>query len=231
MVFVKRASMARQRPLGMERYHFALRRLHSLTGIVPIGAFLFEHMLTNFGVVVGGADQYIHDVGLLQSIPWLRVVEWTFIFLPLAFHAIYGLFITFTGQINIGRYAYGGNIRYLLQRVTALLTLIFVVVHLGRFRFNYLLPGGHEFETLAAYTTTTAKLVSPWIVAFYFVGIVSAVYHFSNGIWTALITWGVTLGPKSQVRAGWLCAVVGVAMGVMGLLSLFWFHGQLHPLW
>lgn len=215
---------------GIERYHFALRRLHSLTGIVPIGVFLVEHLLTNFGYLVGGSAKYEHDVGLIHQIPWLGLVEWVFIFLPIAFHAFYGFFITLTGKSNVRTYPYGGNIRYTLQRIAGLVAFTFIVIHLLKYRFNFLLPGGWHFTAAEATEITIHGLRNPWVVGFYVVGIVAAAYHFANGIWTALITWGVTLGPKAQYRAGWLCAVIGVVLGVMGLGSLFWFHFQWRPI-
>ena len=36
-----------------ERKSFFVRRLHSLTGIVPIGAFLVEHVISKFNLCVG----------------------------------------------------------------------------------------------------------------------------------------------------------------------------------
>lgn len=206
------------------RYHFLLRRLHSLSGIIPVGAFLAEHMLTNFGAVVGGPDKYNHDVGLIQTLPWLALVEWTLIFLPLAFHSLYGMFITFTGAVNLNDYRYGGNVRYVLQRAAGLFTFAFVIVHLLKYRFHYLIGEHFNFLTGNAYHITAAGLASPWTVAFYAVGVVAAVYHFSNGIWTALITWGVTLGHKSRRKAGFLCAVIGIVLSVLGLTSIYWFH-------
>ncbi|MCG3179337.1 MAG: Succinate dehydrogenase cytochrome b558 subunit [Phycisphaerae bacterium] len=209
---------------GLERYHFALRRLHSLTGVIPIGAFLIEHMLTNFGVVVGGPTKYNEDVSLIHRIPWLAVVEWVFIFLPIAFHAGYGMFITFTGKSNVRIYPYGGNIRYTLQRIAGVFLLVFIIVHMASYRFNYLLPGGEVFSAEHAARITAEHLTNPWIVGFYVLGVLSAVFHFSNGLWTFLITWGVTLGPAAQRKSGFVCAAIGAALGVMGISSLFWFH-------
>ncbi len=215
---------------GVERYHFALRRLHSLTGIIPIGVFLLEHLVTNFGIVIGGSEKYNEDVALISSIPWLRVVEWVFIFLPIAFHAGYGFFITFTGKSNTRVYPYGGNLRYTLQRITGIVVFVFLIVHLLKYRFNYLLPNGHHFDMANAAQVTAAGLTNPWIVGFYILGILSAVFHFTNGIWTALITWGITLGPRSQYRSGVACAILGVALGIMGVAALLWFHFDGQPI-
>ena len=50
------------------RHEFVIRRLHSLTGLVPVGAFLFVHFVTNVSILDGPAtfqmrvDQ-IHSLG------------------------------------------------------------------------------------------------------------------------------------------------------------------------
>ena len=37
----------------LDRHHYLLRRLHSLTGIMPIGMFLVMHLTTNSSIVWG----------------------------------------------------------------------------------------------------------------------------------------------------------------------------------
>ncbi len=61
---------------------FIWRKLHSLLGIIPIGAFLIEHLLSNFEALKGPAA-YAAQVKFLNSLPLVRVLEWTFIFIPL----------------------------------------------------------------------------------------------------------------------------------------------------
>src|ERR1700720_3214957 len=82
-----------------EGHSFLLRKLHSLTGIVPIGAFLVEHIISNFEAIHGPLA-YAQQVKFLNGLPLVRVLEWAFIFLPLAFHAGYGVFIAFRGRAN-----------------------------------------------------------------------------------------------------------------------------------
>ena len=40
-------------PSFLERHHFLLRRLHSLSGIIPVGLFVVMHLFTNFQLAVG----------------------------------------------------------------------------------------------------------------------------------------------------------------------------------
>ncbi|HYG79956.1 MAG TPA: hypothetical protein VD861_06190 [Pyrinomonadaceae bacterium] len=70
---------------------FVLRKLHQLSGIVPLGAFLLEHFYTNSKAVhpTDGPRAFNKAVEDLQAIPYILLVEITFIFIPLLFHAIY----------------------------------------------------------------------------------------------------------------------------------------------
>ncbi len=67
-----------------EGHSFFWRKLHSLTGIVPIGAFLIEHIVSNFETL-NGPLAYAQQVKFLNSLPLVRVLEWVFIFIPLAY--------------------------------------------------------------------------------------------------------------------------------------------------
>src|ERR1700734_2837119 len=91
---------------------FVLRKLHSLLGIIPIGAFLMEHLLSNFEALKGPAA-YAAQVKFLKSLPLVRVLEWVFIFLPLAFHALYGVYIALRGKSNVVYYPWAGYWMYM----------------------------------------------------------------------------------------------------------------------
>ena len=78
---------------------FVLRKLHQLSGIVPLGAFLLEHFYTNSKAIAGAAS-FNKAVEDLQAIPYILLVEITFIFIPLIYHAVYGLVITAEARPN-----------------------------------------------------------------------------------------------------------------------------------
>ena len=82
--------------------NFVLRKLHQLSGIVPLGAFLLEHLYTNSKAVHPQlGEQHFNDaVKDLQAIPYIIFVEITFIFIPLIYHAVFGLFITWESRPN-----------------------------------------------------------------------------------------------------------------------------------
>src|SRR5436305_11054033 len=117
-----------------EGHSFLLRRLHSLTGIIPIGAFLVEHIVSNFEAT-NGPLAYAQQVKFLNSLPLVRVLEWAFIFIPLAYHALYGIGIAFKGRVNVNVYPWAGNWGYVTQPVTGLVALLYIVQHVCRQHF------------------------------------------------------------------------------------------------
>lgn len=203
-------------------YDFLLRRLHSLSGIVPVGAYLFIHLATN-ATVWDGPRAFQQRVDAIHSLGWmLPVVEWTFIFLPILFHAVVGVLIMRTGHQNVGSYPYGGNIRYYLQRVTAWIALVFIFWHVFEMH-GWIKPvaaqfDGSRFRHLYATSSAAAVIQSnAVIVTLYAVGVLSCVYHLANGIWTAGITWGIWTSAAAQRRANYICAAAGLVLAALGL--------------
>ncbi len=117
---------------------FVLRKLHQLSGIVPLGLFLLEHFYTNskaLSIQTGPAD-FNNAVRDLQSIPYIVFVEICGIFIPLIYHAVYGLVITAEARPNNLAYPYPRNWFYLVQRITGVILFFFITFHVLNFRFG-----------------------------------------------------------------------------------------------
>ena len=206
--------------------HFLLRKLHQLTGILPLGVFLIEHFYTNskvLGSVAAGksGEQLFNEaVADLQSIPYIIFVEVLGIFIPLIYHAVYGLIITYEGRPNVGSYDYGRNWMYFFQRVTGVILFFFITFHVLNFRFG-LIPGLNEIS-VADHPERAFKIVSGefriwWIMFIYVIGIASTTFHFANGLWLFLVDWGITIGQRAQRLSGYLCAVLGFTLTFVGI--------------
>ena len=115
-------------------HSFFWRRLHSLSGIFPVGFFLLEHLFSN-AFALRGAEAYNNQVKFLTSLPALLVVETLFIYLPIAFHGLYGVWIWWRGDGNLTRYPWTGNRLYTLQRWTGLIALVYMGFHVWEQRF------------------------------------------------------------------------------------------------
>lgn len=216
-----------------EKYYFLVRRLHSLSGLIPVGVFLFLHLSTNASILAPGKPgaQFQEQVERIHSLgPLLVPVEIVGIFIPLAFHVIVGFQIMLTARSNAQNYAYGGNIRYTLQRATGMIAFVFILYHVWQMHWMGEPFGGGAFKLeedgapAAARTTAAAIQAGGWIAAVYAIGILASVFHLANGIWTSLITWGITIRPRSQKVAGYVCSVIGVLLAVAGLGALYGFQ-------
>ena len=207
-------------PSFVTRNQFLIYRLFSLSGLVPVGAFLVVHLLTNASVL-GGPGAFQSRVDLIHSLgPLLVPIEWAFIFLPMLFHATVGFAIIAGGLPNVGSYPYAGNVRYTLQRATAMIVFAFIIWHLIQLHWMGAPLGGGRFDPHRA-SSSAAVVLQPAIVGIlYAIGIVSAVFHLSNGLWTLGITWGLWTSPAAMRRASWVSIVVGVLLGGVGLGAL-----------
>jgi succinate dehydrogenase / fumarate reductase, cytochrome b subunit len=207
-------------PLRAGQGHsFLLRRLHSLSGIVPIGAFLIEHLISNFEALKGPAA-YAAQVRFLNSLPFVRVLEWVFIFLPLAYHALYGVYIWWRGQANVVYYPWAGNWMYVAQRYTGLIAFAYIIQHVWRQRFAGVSLPEHPG---ASFHKVQVELHNPWMLAVYVIAMVATCWHFAYGCWLFAAKWGITPGDKARRRFGWVCTVGGVILCTIGLASMYAF--------
>ncbi len=203
----------------MEHTSFWARRIHSLMGVVPIGAFLVEHMFTN-SFSTHGADAYNNAVATLQKLPYLIWMEVFLIFLPILFHAIYGVWIAWQAKYNAVRYPYFRNWMFTLQRITGVILFFYIGMHVWETRIAVEFDESlklHFFEHMRELLTNNAYF------AFYVLGVVSAAFHFANGLWTFGIVWGFTAGRKAQRLSSYACAAIFVIVAGMGINSLLGF--------
>jgi len=195
---------------------FGNRRLHSLLGVIPIGLFLIFHLSVNF-MATKGEETFNTAAHAIEYVPMLIVVEWVVIYLPLIFHAVYGIYIAFTAKNNLGRFGFFRNWMFMLQRVTGIITLIFLVWHIWATRIQKALGAEVNFDMMAEIFS------SPFMVAFYIVGVISAIFHFANGLWSFAVSWGLTITPKSQKIMTYVTLVVFVVLSYIGVSAIFAF--------
>ncbi|GGE42400.1 succinate dehydrogenase cytochrome b558 subunit [Pullulanibacillus camelliae] len=195
---------------------FVNRRLHSFLGLIPIGLFLVVHLTVNY-FATRGAEAFDKAANFMEKLPYLVVLEIVFIYLPLLFHAIYGIYIAFQAKPNVKRFGYYRNWLFFFQRWTGLFLVIFLAWHIWETRIAMLRGTELNFEMMANI------LDNPWMVAFYIVGVLCAVYHFSNGLWAFLVHWGIIVTPKSQRYTSYLTVIIFILLAIVGIRSVFAF--------
>jgi len=196
--------------------HYFNRKLHSLLGIIPVGVFLMIHLTVNY-MATKGPESFNNAAGFMESLPYLAVLEWVLIFLPLLYHAIYGLYVAFQAKHNVGNFGYFRNVMFMLQRYTGIITLIFVGWHVWQTRVQMALGDELNFNMMVNI------LQNNWMMVFYLVGVISAIFHFANGMWSFLVSWGITIGPRSQRISTYVWMVVFVLVSIIAVSALLSF--------
>lgn len=199
---------------------FVLRRLHSLSGIIPVGAFLFEHILISNATAISGPATYAKQVAFLAGLPLVFFLELFGIWLPIAYHALYGFYIWYRGDGNTGSYPWTGNWMYTAQRWTGGIAFVYIVWHTYTMRFTGV--DLHDRPDLS-FGKVAAEVGHPLLLMFYIVGLIAASWHFAYGIWLFSAKWGIVSGDKAQQRLLRLCLAFFVLLSVVGLTSLYTF--------
>jgi succinate dehydrogenase / fumarate reductase, cytochrome b subunit len=195
---------------------FIYRRLHSLLGVIPIGIFVIQHLVVNHYATVG-VESFNKAANFMGNLPFRYVLETVIIYLPILFHAIYGLYIAFTAKNNSSQYGFFRNRMFMLQRVSGVITLIFITWHVWETRVAAAFGNEVNFQMMQDI------LSSPFMFAFYVVGIISAIFHFANGLWSFLVSWGITVSPRSQVITTYVTIVIFLALSYVGVTTLLAF--------
>ncbi|ANX13128.1 succinate dehydrogenase cytochrome b558 subunit [Fictibacillus halophilus] len=195
---------------------FVNRRIHSLLGVIPIGLFLVQHLVVNH-FATRDADAFNAAAHFMENLPFRIFLETFVIYLPILFHAVYGLYITFQAKNNVSRYGYFRNMMFLVQRVTGVITLIFIAWHVWETRVQAALGAEVNFSMMADI------LSSPFMIAFYLIGVLSAVFHFANGLWSFFVSWGLTVSPRSQKISTYVTMGVFVALAIVSVRTIFAF--------
>jgi succinate dehydrogenase/fumarate reductase cytochrome b subunit (b558 family) len=140
---------------------------------------------------------YGKQVEFLNSLPFVFLLELFFIWIPILYHGLYGVYIWYQGDTNVADYPWTGNWLYTSQRWTGIIALIYMVQHTYYLRFTGVHLPTHPMQSFAK---VQGEFQNPWMIAFYAVGIIAASWHFSYGLWLFAAKWGITTGERARRR-------------------------------
>jgi succinate dehydrogenase / fumarate reductase cytochrome b subunit len=184
-----------------------------LLGVIPVGLFLTQHLVVNHFATKG--EQAFNDAAhFMESLPFRIFLEVFVIYLPLLFHAIYGLYIAFTAKNNTSRFGFFRNWMFMLQRISGVITLVFVAWHVWETRLAAAFGAEVNFQMMEEI------LGSPFMFAFYVIGVISAIFHFANGLWSFFVSWGITVTPRSQLISTYVTIGLFVVLSIIGIRAL-----------
>ncbi|REJ79075.1 MAG: succinate dehydrogenase [Acidobacteria bacterium] len=206
---------------------FILRKLHQITGIVPLGIFFAVHMFTN-AKAMNGPEVFNDAVADIHHLPFLLLIEIFGIFLPLAYHSVYGLFITREARNNISQYGYGRNWLYVFQRVSGIFLFVFLLFHLLHFRWGLFASIGLTGTAVAgnadqAFSIVAGDFQNLAVLAFYVFGVFATAWHLGYGIFLFAVDWGLVIGERAQKATLAICAAVAFGLFAAGTNAAFSF--------
>jgi succinate dehydrogenase / fumarate reductase cytochrome b subunit len=208
-------------PGAQADYSFFWRKLHSLSGIIPVGAYMADHIWENSYSLVGSAN-YNEASHALQTVPWRLPLEVGIIWLPILYHAFYGFYVWYRGKTNVSQYPWVGNWMFTSQRWTGLIAFFFIGWHIYTERLV-----SHGMST---YSSVQADMQNPWFFGFFLLGVTACSFHLGVGIWNFMCKWGLAATVRSQRAAGYLGVAVALILIVMSVMIVVCFRYGWHPL-
>lgn len=209
--------------VALNRESFFWHRVHSLTGIVPVGFYVVQHLTLNSFAIISPA-KFNGVSEFFYSLPThiLLALEIGVILIPLIFHAVYGLFITARGEPNyLGTtYNFPQNRMYWLQRVSGIFLFIFLLFHVITTTGKVKLAGGDH--TLVDYGNMQHEFTR-WgyvILVLYALGVLAAAYHLCYGLWNFGIRWGLTISEAAQEKIRKTSFVLFILITALGWAAL-----------
>lgn len=206
---------------------FILRKLHSLTGIM-FGLYVMLHLSVNASLIdtrqFDGKTMYQVQVDKIHSLPFLNMISIGLLIIPIAYHTFYGIYILLNGRPNVLAYGYGRNWLYYLQRLSALILMLFIAFHYLAFKgaFDSLLGPEMRFDPERATQSTLMHFQKHWWVQWivYPVGVLSATFHTANGFWAAGVAWGLTVSKRAMRNWGIVCLLIFLALTAAGFTAI-----------
>ncbi len=198
--------------------HFVYRRIHSLTGIIPIGLFLVYHLYLQL-YLHSGSETYNRKINEFYESPLALWFLLLLVYLPLLFHAGLGVVYVFEARVQ-PQYQYFSHLLYWLQRISGVGVLLFIVAHVWNAKLGPLLAGtwGTHWEHLS---TGFQHPDTGWATkTVYILGVLGATFHLANGLNTFCMTWGIALTPRAQKRVQFFSIILFVILTAIVLYAL-----------
>jgi succinate dehydrogenase cytochrome b subunit len=205
--------------LAPEPSSFVRSRLASALAVVPLGVWTFVHIWRNLSAFQGAGawqasvTEYAH--------PFAEAITAIVVLLPLALHSMWGVARLATSRPNNLAYRFYGNLKYLLQRLSAVGVLLFLGAHLWLAMIRPRLVTGHAepFADLAH------EMHYHWpTLVTYVLGTLAISYHLANGAQTFCMSWGIVSSRSALQRLDrWAIAAFVL------LLLMAW--GAIYALW
>jgi succinate dehydrogenase / fumarate reductase cytochrome b subunit len=195
---------------------FVRARLGSFLAFFPLGVWSVGHLWNNLAAFQGAAQwsaavtEYPH--------PLAQLATGVVVLVPLALHVVWGIKRLVISRPNNLRYGFFANLRYAVQRLSAIGLLLFLGAHLWLAMIKPRLTTGHPepFADLARemhFHTPT--------LAVYLLGTIGLAYHLANGLQTLAMGWGLVVSRRALRKLDAMAALVFLVLLAMGWGAIY----------
>ena len=153
----------------------------------------------------------------MELLPFRYALEIFIIFLPILYHAIYGLYIAFTAKNNAVSYGYFRNWMFVFQRISGIVTLIFISWHVWETRIQAALGKEVNYDMMADILKQSSYvcILLSWC----------CFNNFPLCKWTMdiLHQLGITVSPRSQRISTYVTLAIFLGLSYVGVSALLAF--------
>jgi succinate dehydrogenase / fumarate reductase, cytochrome b subunit len=205
--------------MNQESGSFLRARAGSLLAIMPLGVWTVAHLWQNLAAFEGASAW--QTAVTEHSHPLAHLFTSIIVLVPLLLHTVWGLSRIATVRPNITSYGFFGNLKYLLQRLSAIGLMLFLGAHLWLAMLKPRFVEGHA----EAFADISHEMHHHGpTIAVYLLGSLAVAYHLANGISTFAMGWGLVNGRPGLRRvefASYGLFVVFLAMGWSAIYALW----------
>jgi succinate dehydrogenase / fumarate reductase cytochrome b subunit len=191
-------------------------RTGSLLAILPLGAWTVLHLWNNLAAF-RGAEPWQAAVTSTAH-PLALALTMLVVLGPLLVHSVWGIGRLLISKPNNLRYGFYANLKYALQRASAVGLLLFLGAHLWLALIKPRMLEGRA-EPFAEIAHEMRFHVPTLIV--YVLGVLAIAFHLANGVQTFCMGWGVVASRRALERLEIVVLVFFAALLAMGWGSIW----------
>ena len=198
---------------------FLRDRMGSLLAVVPLSVWTIDHLWNNLSAFKSGAawQAAVTDHGHPFAFFAVSVVA----LLPLVLHTVWGIGRLFSTRPNNVRYKTFSNLKYALQRLSAIGVMGFLGAHIWLAMLHPRITTGKP-EPFADITQQMHHHLPT--LAVYLLGTLGVAYHLANGLHSFTMGWGIVTSRRALKKLD-----IGVILLFLVLLGISW--GAVYALW
>jgi succinate dehydrogenase / fumarate reductase cytochrome b subunit len=195
---------------------FILARLGSLFGFAPLGVWVTVHLWHQLAAFTS-PDAWEESVEGHVNAASTGLV-FVAVLLPLLWHTVWGIVRMFKSRPAVSNRGFS-NIRYIVQRLSAVGLLLFLGAHLylAWFEPRFLHGRPEPFGEIAR----EMRFHTPTLIV-YVLGVLAVAYHLANGLWSFLtMGWGVAVSKSGIAWMERVSLLLFFALLVVGWLAIY----------